>query len=177
MIAIMEQLHQMQLTFAPEEDRLLFRVNTAGGRQRAEFRFWFTRRYAKLLWMALMNMLERRQPREKFKDEIAQTQALAQEHQKALQQADFQTQYEESAVFPLGEVPILLSRVTLKENERGEQILCMHPTQGQGLELGLNDQIMHSFCKLLADSAKTAEWDLPFDFGRAEDLIARRGLN
>jgi len=172
----MEQLHQMQLTFAPEDDRLLFRVNTAGGRHRAEFRFWFTRRYVKLLWTALMNMLERRQP-QKFPDEIAKTKALAVEHQKAVEQADFQTQYQESAVFPLGEQPILVSRVTLKENERGEQILCIHPTNGQGLELGLNDQILHSFCKLLADCAKTAEWDLPFDFAKAEDLIARRGLN
>jgi hypothetical protein len=173
----MEQLHQMQLTFAPEDDRLLFRVNTAGGRQRAEFRFWFTRRYVRILWMALMNMLEQRQPKEKFKDEIAHTQALVQEHRKALEHADFQTQYQESAVFPLGEVPILLSRVSLKANEAGEQILCLHPTNGQGLELGLNDQILHSFCKLLADSSKTAEWDLPLDFGRVEDLIARRGLN
>jgi len=122
----MEQLHQMQLTFAPEEDRLLFRVNTAGGRHRAEFRFWFTRRYVKLLWTALMNMLERRQP-QKFPDEIAKTQALAVEHQKALEQADFQTQYQESAVFPLGEQPILVSRVTLKGNERG-RANSLHPS-------------------------------------------------
>ncbi len=172
----MNQLHQMQLTFAPEEDRLLFRVNTAG-RTRAEFRFWFTRRYVKLLWTALMNMLERRQPQHIVVNEIAKTQALAAEHQQAVAQADFQTQYQESAVFPLGEQPILVSRVTLKESDRGEQILCLHPSNGQGLEIGLNNQILHSFCKLLSDSAKKADWDLTLDFGRAEDLIARSGLN
>jgi hypothetical protein len=172
----MSQLHQMQLTFAPEEDRLLFRVNTTG-RTRMEFRFWFTRRYVRLLWQALMSMLERRQPREVAADEIAKTQAIATEHQQAVAQADFQTQYQESAVFPLGEQPILVSRVSLKENAQGEQILCLHPTAGQGLEIGLNNQILHSFCKLLADSVRQADWDLGLDIVRAEDLIARRGLN
>ena len=167
----------MQITFVPEEDRLLFRLNTSG-RQSAEFRFWLTRRYVRILWTALINMLKDRQPKEVKKEEpIKQTMEMAKQHQEAIEKADFKTQYQESHVFPLGEEPILVSKVALKQTPHGSQILCMHPQNGQGLEFDLNNQLLHSFCKLLEDSTRRAEWDLNLDFGQAEELIAQRGLN
>ncbi len=172
----MSQLHQMQVTFVPEEDRLLFRLNTSG-RQSAEFRFWLTRRYVRILWSALLNMLKSQQPKEVKQEPIKQTMQIAKQHQEAIEKADFQTQYQESHVFPLGEQPILVSKVALKQSPAGSQVLCMHPQNGQGLEFDLNEQLLHSFCKLLHDSVTKAEWDLNLDFGQAEELIAQRGLN
>ena len=59
----MSQLHQMQITYVPVEDRLLYRVNT---KHRQEFRFWMTRRYVKLLWKGLIDILKKREaPEEK----------------------------------------------------------------------------------------------------------------
>ncbi len=171
----MSQLHQMQITFVPEEDRLLFRLNTSG-RQSSEFRFWLTRRYVRILWAALLNMLKSRQPKEVKKKPIEPI-AIAQQHLEAVEKADFKTQYQESHVFPLGDEPILVSKVALKESPHGSQILCMHPQNGQGLEFDLNEQLLHSFCKLLVDSSKRAEWDLNLDFGQAEELMSHRGLN
>ncbi|MEM1297236.1 MAG: hypothetical protein AAGH89_17865 [Verrucomicrobiota bacterium] len=173
----MSQLHQMQITFVPEEDRLLFRLNTSG-RQSAEFRFWLTRRYVRILWAALLNMLKKQQPKEAKQEEpIKQQMEMVKQHEEAIEKADFKTQYQESHVFPLGEAPILVSKVALKETGQNSQILCMHPQNGNGLEFDLNEQLLHSFCKLLTDSVKRAEWDLDLDFGQAEELISQRGLN
>jgi len=172
----MSQLHQMQITFVPEEDRLLFRLNTQG-RHREEFRFWLTRRYVRLLWNALINMLKTRQTKE-FVHEDTKTVALSVKHQEAVSQADFKTAYQESYVFPLGESPILLSKIAIKAApEQNAQVISLLPTQGPGLDFNLNDNMLHSFCKLLADSAAKAEWDLDLDFGQAEDLLAKRRLN
>jgi len=184
----MSQLHQMQITFVPEEDRLLFRVNTVG-RNRAEFRFWFTRRYVRILWDALLNMLKKgKEEQEETKKEHPEMESernpdkpvatqLQQEHQEVVEKADFQTAYEESNVFPLGESPILLAKVGLGTNPQGTPVLSMQPPKGQGIELSLNKQILHSFCKLLHESTNKADWDLNLDFGQAEDLMSKMGLN
>ena len=49
-------IHQIQMAFDKLQDRILLRVSTS---DQAEFRFWMTRRYTKLLWTMLIKMLER----------------------------------------------------------------------------------------------------------------------
>ena len=171
----MSQLHQMQITFEPEQDRLLFRLTT-GGRQIQEFRLWLTRRYVRILWQALLNMLKSKQP-EQFKQEPSKTAALAVEHQQSVAKADFQTPYQGGTVFPLGDEPILVSKVALKQAPNGQQILCLHPTRGQGLEFNLDQKALHPLCRLLADASNKADWGLNLDFAQASELIRQRGLN
>ena len=50
--------------------------------------------------------------------------------------------------YPLGENPVLVSRVRVKTREDGLQLLCMHPDQGQGIELSMDNNLLHSFYKL-----------------------------
>ncbi len=56
-------------------------------------------------------------------------------------------------------------------------LLCMHPENGEGIEIALNDQILHSMCRLLSDCAKQADWELKLDFGEAEQFLPKQGLN
>jgi hypothetical protein len=44
--------------------------------------------------------------------------------------------------------------------------LALNPANGQGIEIGLDDRLMHSLCRLIEQSARSADWDLPF-FGNA----------
>ena len=177
----MSQLHQMQLTFVPVEDRVLFRMNT---KARQEFRFWMTRRYIKVLWNTIIKLLKERQGKkletkeEKPLPEPIQEAVIAAEHQKIVENSDFQTQYQESTYLPLGESPTLLFSVGVKPGPNNQAILVMSPQEGQGIEIGLNDQIVHSLCKLLAETAAKAEWDLNLDFNQASDLLPKeQGLN
>ncbi len=181
----MSQLRQMQITFVPVQDRLLFRLNTQG-RPSAEFRFWFTRRYVRLLWDSLIKMLKKMQPLEVESSQsppaqeavkAAQAATLAVEHKEVIAQADFKTAYEESQVFPLGPDPILAVKVAIKEGPMNNQVLCIHPEEGQGLEMALNKQLLHSFCQLLVQGSQKGAWELPLNFGEAEDLISKRMLN
>ena len=50
----MAKLSQIQVSFAPAEDRLLLRVSTD---EHTEFQFWLTRRYVRLLWPILEQMV------------------------------------------------------------------------------------------------------------------------
>jgi len=177
----MSQLYQMQVTYAPVEDRLLFRVNT---KQRQEFRFWLTRRYVALLWKAILDHLrsvkgeQQKEPAPAAVEPI-QDAILAKEHEEQVAQSDFKTQYQESTYLPLGEQPLLLHGIGIKKGPEGNAILCMQPQKGEGIEISLNGQITHSLCRLVADATKTAEWGLDLDFNQARRYLSDQepGLN
>ncbi|MDF1657234.1 MAG: hypothetical protein P1U58_06450 [Verrucomicrobiales bacterium] len=166
----MSKMHQMQLSYVSTEDRILFRLNT---KARQEFRFWMTRRYAGLLWNTLSKLLgtdpadeppasERGAP--PLKDALVESAKQEIKHKEVVSQADFETQYQESTYLPLGEEPALLFSVGLKTGPDGNQLLCMHPEKGQGIEMALNDQILHSLAKLIVDTTGKAGWNLDLRF-------------
>lgn len=191
----MSQLHQMQVTFAPVEDRLLFRVNT---KQRQEFRFWMTRRYVSLLWKTILDHLRKEQDERESDNEETEPSApgeetspgrqssetppplkdalLAQEHEAQVAKSDFETQYQESSYLPLGEQPLLLAGIGLKKSADGKNmVLCMHPPKGDGIEITLNDQITHSLCRLVADATQKADWGLDLEFSQASRFFPGKG--
>lgn len=173
----MSQMHQMQLSYVPTEDRVLFRLNT---KARQEFRFWMTRRYMGILWNTLAKLIadnEKPEPvdltksgrQPAVKDALSEAAKKEIEHQEAVSQSDFQTQYQESSYLPLGEEPALLFSVGIKPNEAGQPLLCMHPEKGQGIEMVLNDQILHSLCKLIVDTSEKALWSQDLSFVKPQD--------
>ncbi len=166
----------MQVSYVPEEDRILFRINTSA---RQEFRFWMTRRYVAILWKSITDLInpappkdetdnasdkaeanERGEDAQTLRDELVQSTEVAAKHKELVQKSDFQTQYQESRYFPLGEEPTLLYGVGIKPGVNGQALLCMNPQQGEGIELALNEEITHSLCKLVADASAKADWKL-----------------
>lgn len=127
----------------------------------AEFRFWLTRRYVKLLWPIVLKMLEADQQIVLQDDPAAKSAVLSFQHETALQQSDFSTQFrEEASIMPLGETPIVLARIQLKRRPNGLNVLCMHPEKGEGIELSMDRMLLHSFSKLLTDAVAVSEWDI-----------------
>ncbi len=164
-------MHQMQLSYVSTEDRLLFRLNT---KARQEFRFWMTRRYTAILWHSLAQLLSREDTKgpvaeAPIQDPLAAAAKKEIKHQELVSQADFKTQYQESTYLPLGETPALLFSVGLKPAPDGQVMLCMHPENGQGIEMVINEQILHSLCQLIIDTTTKAEWGLNLAF------LPRRG--
>lgn len=158
------QLHQMQVKFEPLEDRLLFRLST---QNKYEYRFWFTRRYVKILWKALLTMLQNSGLPD-YGTQQANDAVLSFQHEQIVQGADFEKRFEDNDMhYPLGENPVLVSRVRIKTREDGMQLLCMHPEQGQGIELSMDNSLLHSFCKLLTDAQRSTEWDLDLNIAAA----------
>lgn len=155
----MASIHQMQMSFVPLQDRILFRLSST---DHAEFRFWLTRRYVKLLWTALLQQLEAAQP---YQNPDIRATVAAHQHQQVVANTDFKTAYqeEEQKHFPLGEEPILVSRLQFKRSEQGTQMLCMHPDKGQGLEIAVDNRLMHSICGLLSKCVQATDWDLNFE--------------
>jgi len=171
----MGRLHQMQISFSPEEDRLFFRFNTT---DKNEFRFWFTRRYVKLLWDVLEKLLLKQTQTAYNVNPKIQKAVLSFQHEQAVAKSDFSTTYvQEEMKTPLGESPVLLSRLQVKMAKNGDPILCFHPEKGNGIELNLDNNLLHSFAKMLISSVSKTDWDLHYQITEQAPLPSESRLN
>lgn len=152
-------IRQMQIQFDPVHDRLLFRLNT---HDKSEYRLWFTRRYCKLLWQALVQLIQT-QYIPPHSDPQTKNTLFSFQHEHAVSQTDFGTNYHEDSVqYPLGEEPVLMSQIQIKNSTDGHSILCLHPTTGAGIEVKLDPKMLHSLLKLLSEAVKNSDWDVNF---------------
>ncbi|MEM7405800.1 MAG: hypothetical protein AAF458_10945 [Pseudomonadota bacterium] len=154
----MARLSQIQLTFVPADDRLLLRISTD---EKAELRFWLTRRFVRLLLPVLAGMSLHAATSATVQSAEARAAIADFQRDHALANADFETQFQDDAtIFPLGENPVLLERIQTRSNDVGAPVLCLHPANGSGIDLALETQLLHSFKSLLSDAIGKADWNL-----------------
>ena len=154
----MSSIHQIQMAYQPLEDRILMRVSST---ERAEFRFWMTRRYVRLLWTVLLKLLERDPVAAVYGDEKTRRTLVGFQHENVVRGGQFNQPFEKGAgALPLGETPVLLSRISGKPGEGGNQILSFHPESGQGIDLNTDTRLLHLISKLLLDAVGQSDWDL-----------------
>lgn len=153
-----DKLHQFQIAFVAEQDRMLLRIST---RDKAELRLWLTRRVIRLLWDAMLKIIEV-EPEKDTPIEADKREAILHfEHQSAVEQADFETPFQEAAdSYPLGEEGVLVASMQISRRPDGVYILKLSPKQGKGININLDDKLMHSMMEMLIDSSSRAEWGL-----------------
>jgi hypothetical protein len=155
------QLNQINIAFSPVEDRLLLRMTSGSADGLAEYRLWLTRRMVRLLWPVLDRMIAAEtggspQVTQENRDAVMQFQQEA-----ALSKANFSHPYEaEIKKTPLGNAPLLVSKIQVRQSPRGGRILSLNAANGQGINIGLNTGLIHSVKKLLVDVVRQAQWDL-----------------
>ena len=161
------------MSFEPVEDRVLLKLDTTDA---SRFQFWLTRRYVKLLWPVLLELLlkderiaVRRRPQARHEPsppraapQADDAPAAAPQAPATAPQAPATAPQAPAAAYPLGATPVLLSRITLKTTERG-RALSILPERGKGVDLALDQSMLHSMCKLLRDVAAKADWGLTLD--------------
>jgi hypothetical protein len=156
-----EKLKQINVAFAPVEDRLLMRVSTEGRGQVVEYRFWLTRRFLRLFWQHLEQVLdaealshplvpaEGREAFKQFKQEAG------------IEGADFSTPYSaETAQTPLGPAPLLLTGFKITVLEKDTHAVTLQAVDGRSINININLNLLHSLRKLMAEQARVAEWNI-----------------
>lgn len=171
----MSKLQQLNISFEPAEDRLLLRLRTDDN---SEFRSWITRRYLRLLWGVLKEMLASLSSTSAEADAATKDAMMAFQEQEALQKTDFQSPYQEGAsTLPLGEEPVLLTDIQRKPGPNGLQILRLAPQGQQGLELTCDLTMLYSLSKLFSDAVQKAQWDLDLQLYSAPMVHSMDGEN
>jgi hypothetical protein len=159
-------IHQLQATYQIEQDRILVRLNTHAGE---ELRLWLTRRMVKNLFPHMIQActeLVTTQPRMASHDG-ADSKALTEfSRQESLQQADFQTPFNNQAlVMPIGEEPLLATTVHIASSEGGSLRLGFEEklpgtAKTRSFEVTLGPTLFHGFLHLLESALKHADWGL-----------------
>ena len=163
------RLHQLKLDFIPEQDRLLLRVRTDN---QFELRLWLTRRALRLLWPLLVQMVRCAPEVARQSNPQARDALVGMQHERALRQADFGQSFEESPrELPLGADPILVARIQANKDDCGNDVLGLLPQQGQGINLTLDNTLLHSLCKLMQNAVAKAEWDIVLELPALQSMV------
>ncbi|HEY7758536.1 MAG TPA: hypothetical protein VIA64_03880 [Burkholderiales bacterium] len=151
------KLHQIKIEFDAEQDRLRLRVSTLSGE---EALLWLTRRCVLRLWPLLVGGAEASpQVVTRAADPEVKKALLGFQHEKAISQAQFGKQYEDlPRTRPLGDAPLLVTKLQRRAGPDGRIVLGLLPSQGQGIFLTLDEPLLHGFIKLLQQAVQRAEW-------------------
>jgi hypothetical protein len=161
------RLHQLKVDYDAEQDRLLMLVATSEG---VELRLALTRRFVKLLWPLLVKLAEEASPRIRTQaNPEARKALLGLEHEHAVSKADFSKPYDAGrSATPLGEAPLLLARIQTSRDRKGQPVVALHPSRGQGITLTFDSVLLHSLCRLLQSAVKKSDWDMELKLPGAE---------
>ena len=78
-----------------------------------------------------------------------------------MRKSDFVSPYDEGArEHPLGVEPLLVARIQTRREESGKFVLALLPAEGQGVNIALDEPLLHSLCSLLQTAVKGSEWEL-----------------
>jgi hypothetical protein len=186
------QIHQMSVSYLPEQDRVLMRVNTQEGE---EMRMWFTRRLMVGLWPLLTRLLtdhllklEAAGSSLESADESLKRMLAEFRKEEFLRKADFDTPYQERAAsLPLGEEPLLITDVDATPQPGGPLRLTFNerPPGGKkprSFHMEMQPRLMQGLMHLLETALHQSGWREPFNgpprledaAGAEEDPATRR---
>ena len=167
------QIHQMSVTYLPEQDRILMRINTVEGE---EMRMWLTRRLMVGLWPLLTKLLtEHLLKLESAGASLAganpELKKMLADFRKEefLQHADFDTPYQEGQQrLPLGEEPLLVTDVDAAPLTNGPLRLNFNErppsgdTKPRSFQMEMQPKLMQGLMHLLDQALLQSQWREPF---------------
>jgi hypothetical protein len=153
-------IRQVNCTYVPDEDRVMFRFST-GKDELQEYRLWLTRAVlSQLLRHTQVLAVEA----VKGNMNVQQAQEVAEFKQEALAQNVTFTQFESAPKLPLGAEPTLVKAVTAKTETVNDSqkvaALVFQLARGQNLTLRMNDDLLGKLQLLFKKMNETAGWAL-----------------
>lgn len=162
-------IHQVNVSYSGEQDRLLIRINSQSGE---EFRAWLTRRMA-LELLPHLGRTAQEQMQKKFAPPPSSTplderrEQLVQNFQKEAEvyDGDFQTPYKDKpAVLPLGQEPLLVTEVRFTPLADAKlQVVLLERLAGKqrDLQLVMDPALTQGLLRLINQGLKASAWLAP----------------
>ncbi len=154
------QIHQLNMKFSAQEDRILFRLSTHA---KEELRFYLTRRFVKLMLPLVQEQLENLAITDTGSASVTTKKAMFDfHHESALDESNLAKKYiaDEQYTLPLGDSPVLLISFGLQAESVDNIVMNFATVDSKGIKFTLNAKLLHSFYHLLLQTIKTAQWEL-----------------
>jgi hypothetical protein len=122
-------LERITVEFHAEEDRLMARVFFD---KSAEIQFWLTRRLVGRIWPVLLQVAQAKPDIQMQPNPEVRKALLGMQHEKALREVKFSKATQQPArEHPLGNAPMLVSKVRARRNEKGPDRIVAAAAGGQ----------------------------------------------
>ncbi len=162
-------VHQLSISYLPEQDRILARVNTSESK---ELQFWITRRLA----LGLMPLMERVNTEHAVRsagpasahmagaDPLAKKAMADFQRSETLRGADFSTPYKPAPdVEPIFGSPLLITEISITPLAGGQlRLNCAEKLpeseQQRTFDLALSDVLAHAFMHMLERAVTKSQW-------------------
>ena len=160
------ELHQIQVTYQPVEDRILCRASfRAEDGDLHEIRAWLTRRMIKGLWPAMVEAMEKQVALDNPQAAHASGHVVEMEHHASVEairdSGSFSSAYEDDIRgFPLGEEPVLVTTANFNLGPGQPFRMNLSPANGNGFEIAFAQPVLHGFTSLLREAVANADWEL-----------------
>ena len=145
---------QLNATYVPDEDRVLFRFNTADGN---EFRLWLTRAMVRLTLGGLTDLMTKAQVASA--QDSQQAKAIADFKQETITQQTTFTNFQPAKNLPLGDAPILVIRLRLGL-EGMTYVVAFDLVNQKTITLRLDEALFGRMRLLLNTIQEKAAWNL-----------------
>jgi len=152
------KINQVNFSFAPLEDRLLFRFNTLN---KTEFRMWLTRAMSIKLLDQLHQVVKINLLREQPDFGTINMETVGEFRREAvLAKADFVQSFSAGAeIFPLGAQPILVADIIM-DSTKPVSVVTFRLAIGREVSLSLNHDLGVAISKLLSDVLDGVDWGI-----------------
>ena len=152
------KINQVNFSFVPMEDRLLFKFNTLN---KNEFRMWLTRAMSIKLLIQLNCAAKINILREQTVFGTVNMEAIGEFRREAvLAKADFvQSFSSEAEIFPLGLQPILVTDIIM-DSSKSVSVVTFCLAAAREVNLSLNQDLGVAIGKLLSDVLDGLDWGL-----------------
>ena len=159
------------MSYSAEQDRLLLRVGTT---DKKEYQLMLTRRFVRVLWAALIKVLEKQPDLKRDLMPKVKKAVMAMEHQKAVSDTDCSRKHKKSYqhLTPCSDPLLLVVGGSVEPENGGPTRLLLKTQTGSKIKLALNKNLLHALCKLLIETTMKAGWDLGLTVGDATSLAA-----
>ena len=172
-------IHQMQISYSAQEDRIILNINS---KENEEMRLLLTRRIVTSFWDILNRTITHtltNEPKLNDMQEIpvasipqnagkeATLKQMEQQihHQNIINESDYKTPFNTGDTFPMGEAPILVEKITINTYENDNIVFIFESTHEKDMRLNLNLQILHNLSDLLARVMPITEWNIELTEG------------
>lgn len=168
-------LEQLNLSYLPTEDRILLRVGLVEGEDKQEVQIHFTRRMVNLMWPAMMEAITAHMRLNRPETAFASEEMLNMDHDEAIQNiaesGNFDRAYDSgNRKIVNGERPFLLETIKFHLQKDAPLWIQFFPEQGGTVDLKLDTDLLHGFCKLLIDAERASGWGLDLVLPKAEEF-------
>ncbi|MEE8351685.1 MAG: hypothetical protein V3R37_05780 [Rhodospirillales bacterium] len=162
-------LHQITMSYAVEDDRLLLRISTT---EKKEYQLWLTRRFVSVLWSALMQVIEKEPGAKAALEPSAKKAVMAMQHEEAVSASDFSQNHDNETENMTSDTgPLLVIGGKVVQGDQGVTNLILQTRSGPEVKVALAKNLLHGLCRLLIETTMKADWDMNLVVGDAAGFV------